>query len=340
MKRALIATVFNEADGIQNWAATLRAQTVHPDEFVIVDGGSTDGTPDLMRKVFAAGGFPQPRIIVQRCNIAQGRNLAIRQTDAEIIASSDAGSSPEPEWFGEITRPLMKDPRFDVIGGYSIPVGGNSFQNLVLQFERPYPNDVDLAGVYTPSGRCTAFRRQAWEAVGGYPEWLTLTAEDSLQLRIAQNRKVLSLQPASGRAMANAGNPGGVLQNVVRLRVRRSGGSTLHRRLPSQAENRPVPSLLAGVPAAFLSFLVPLPAELVRDHGMAGRTSPRSPSTAGLETCGRYSAQSRSTKASSAGDRLASLIEHRRDKAGRFVRFTPVQFPVSTCPHTPMTYNA
>jgi succinoglycan biosynthesis protein ExoA len=28
-------------------------------------------------------------------------------------------------------------------------------------------------------GRCSAFRRKAWELVGGYPEWL-YTAEDSL----------------------------------------------------------------------------------------------------------------------------------------------------------------
>lgn len=31
-----------------------------------------------------------------------------------------------------------------------------------------------------PSSRCVAFRREAWAAVGGYPEWLTLTAEDTL----------------------------------------------------------------------------------------------------------------------------------------------------------------
>jgi GT2 family glycosyltransferase len=179
MKRALIATVFNEANSVPRWVDALRAQTVHPDEFVIVDGGSTDGTPDLMRKLFAAGGFPPPRIIVQRCNIAEGRNIAIRQTDAEIIAANDAGSSPEPEWFGEITRPLLSDEKPDVVGGRSVSIVRNVFQESLqlLDPESPEPSTPDE--VY-PSSRNIAFRRQAWADVGGYPEWLTLTAEDAL----------------------------------------------------------------------------------------------------------------------------------------------------------------
>src|SRR5580698_10046522 len=100
MTRALIATVFNEAAGVTAWAAALRAQTVSPDEFVIVAGG---------------------------------RNLAILSTSADIIAANDAGSYPEPEWFGEITSPLLADPKLDVVGGDSVPMLQNDFQKLVQQ---------------------------------------------------------------------------------------------------------------------------------------------------------------------------------------------------------------
>src|SRR3712207_6085656 len=41
---ALIATVLNEAASLDDLLASVAAQTRPPDEVVIVDGGSTDGT--------------------------------------------------------------------------------------------------------------------------------------------------------------------------------------------------------------------------------------------------------------------------------------------------------
>jgi len=92
MKIALISTVFNEGASIARWINALRAQTVQPDEFVIADGGSKDRTVSLLKQGFEPVGFPKPRIIVQRCNIAEGRNLAIRNTASDVVVSLDAGS--------------------------------------------------------------------------------------------------------------------------------------------------------------------------------------------------------------------------------------------------------
>jgi GT2 family glycosyltransferase len=179
MKIALISTVFNEGDGIFAWAESLRQQTRQPDEFVIVDGGSTDGTPERLRAAFSHGDFPAPRIIVEKCNIARGRNLAIQNTTAEIVAVNDAGSFPDKNWLGEITRPLVESKNLDVVGGGSKSLFENEFQKFVEQFENQPVQPARAAETY-PSSRNVAFRRQAWADVGGYPEWLTLTAEDAL----------------------------------------------------------------------------------------------------------------------------------------------------------------
>jgi len=40
MKRALIATLFNEANNIAKWWGCIGSQTVLPDELVIVDSGA------------------------------------------------------------------------------------------------------------------------------------------------------------------------------------------------------------------------------------------------------------------------------------------------------------
>ena len=48
MKVSLIATVLNGADHLEAFLGSLAAQTRAPDEVVVVDGGSTDGTASLL----------------------------------------------------------------------------------------------------------------------------------------------------------------------------------------------------------------------------------------------------------------------------------------------------
>jgi len=176
MTIALIATVFNEGESVVGWLQALQQQTRQPDEFVIVDGGSTDGTPEMIERVFAGGGFPPPRVIIEKCNIARGRNLAIQNTTAEILVSTDAGSFPEPDWLEEITRPLLDDLNTDAVGGKTVLIARSSFEQFLVEMEG---QPLDDEGYY-PSSRNIAMRRKAWECVGGYPEWLTLAGEDAL----------------------------------------------------------------------------------------------------------------------------------------------------------------
>ena len=178
MKVALIATVFNEAGNLSRWWESLQAQTVAPDELVVVDGGSRDGTWEQLQKLAPSSRFPV-KTEQRRCNIAGGRNRAIELTDAEIIAATDAGSFPEREWLDEITKPLRTDKTIDVTGGLNVSNDVTPFQKFLAQLEPREETGVSADGLH-PSSRNTAFRRRAWADVGGYPEWLTLAAEDSL----------------------------------------------------------------------------------------------------------------------------------------------------------------
>ena len=51
MKISLITTVYNRADTIQDTFDSVLAQTYQDIEYIVVDGGSTDGTLDLIRQV-------------------------------------------------------------------------------------------------------------------------------------------------------------------------------------------------------------------------------------------------------------------------------------------------
>lgn len=178
MKRSLIATLFNEEDHLSRWWNCLMNQSLLPDEIAIVDGGSTDGTWERLQEL--AGQSPVPvRLERRRCNIAQGRNLAIKLTDAEIIASTDGGCFPEANWFQEIIRPLLEDQNIDMAGGCCMAIAENDFQKFLGSFEPKHDTPSAEGGAFC-SSRNAAFRRRIWEEVGGYPEWLTLAAEDAL----------------------------------------------------------------------------------------------------------------------------------------------------------------
>jgi glycosyltransferase involved in cell wall biosynthesis len=182
MKRALIATIYNEAGNLECWWRCLCGQTTQPDEMVIVDGGSTDGTWERLQQLASQSAWSASvRLEQWRCNIAAGRNRAIQLTDAAIIATTDAGSFPSADWFDEITKPLMMDKAVDMAGGRSLPLtAGNAFQQFLVEFGYEIAEVAPPPGAVSTSARNSAFRRATWAAVGGYPEWLTLTAEDLL----------------------------------------------------------------------------------------------------------------------------------------------------------------
>ena len=180
MKIALIATVFNEGEDIFRWADSLRAQTRKPDEFVIVDGGSTDRTPERLKQAFGHGDFPVPKIIVEKCNIARGRNLAFKATTSEIVASIDAGSTADFRWLEKIVEPLLQKPEVHAVGGWRPLRHDGVFQQRMARYCL-FPIDRWLVGrACDPSGGCVAFRREAFTAAGMFPEWLTFAGEDFL----------------------------------------------------------------------------------------------------------------------------------------------------------------
>jgi len=180
VKVALISTVFNEGEEVVSWADSLRKQTRKPDEFVIVDGGSTDGTPERLKHAFRHGDFPAPRIIVEKCPIARGRNLAFMNTTAEIVASIDAGSLATEIWLEKLVEPMLRDEKIQAVGGWRPLRAATEFQKRIEPYCRTTRDRWPVGAPCDPSGGNIAFRRAAFEAAGMYPEWMTFAGEDFL----------------------------------------------------------------------------------------------------------------------------------------------------------------
>jgi len=170
MRVSVIATVRNEEASIDSFLRSLLGQSRAPDEIVVVDGGSTDGTVEAIRS--RANGHTLLRVhTAPGSTIAQGRNIAIQHAEGEIVAVADAGTTLASNWLELLVEPLEHDPEIAVSSGYFLPGGEHAFERRLAAIITPHRAEIHQAR-FLPSSRSIAFRREWWEAVGGYPEWL------------------------------------------------------------------------------------------------------------------------------------------------------------------------
>jgi glycosyltransferase involved in cell wall biosynthesis len=167
MRVSVIATVLNEAGSLSGLLDSLAAQTRLPDEVVICDGGSADGTLPLLE---AEDRLPLRVIRRPGVNISQGRNAAIEAATGEVIATTDAGVRLSPQWVERIVAPFG-DPGTQAVAGFFVPAPQTVFEIAMGATVLPQLQEINPVS-FNPSSRSVAFRKSAWAAVGGYPEWL------------------------------------------------------------------------------------------------------------------------------------------------------------------------
>ncbi len=172
----LIAVAKNEEATAEEWFIRINKQTHLPNEIIVVDTGSSDGTVKLLRKLASQSPIPFQVIEAPGLNISQGRNLAIKSSNLNFIAVTDFGTKPREDWLEKLMLPFEFTPDIEVSGGWYEAVNHDG---------EPYRwrKWISLLGkdpqeILSPSVSI-AFTRTAWLKVGGYPEWLTLTGEDT-----------------------------------------------------------------------------------------------------------------------------------------------------------------
>ncbi|MFH8120139.1 MAG: glycosyltransferase [Candidatus Aenigmatarchaeota archaeon] len=165
MKVSLVCTVFNEENNIREFLESVMNQTKKPDEFIIVDGGSTDKTVEIIKKYVKAKWI---KLIVSRgASIGKGRNIAIKKAKNEIIAVTDCGCILDKNWLKNITKPF-KNKNIDVVVGIYRPYYTNDFeyfQGLVI-----VKNEEIFLNPSRMSSRSIALKKSVWKEVGGYPD--------------------------------------------------------------------------------------------------------------------------------------------------------------------------
>jgi glycosyltransferase involved in cell wall biosynthesis len=173
----LITPARNEEAFIRKTIESVISQTHRPLKWVIVDDGSTDSTPDIVRPYLAQHPWiemvrrPQrrERTFAAKAHAFRAGYERVRDLPYAVIGNLDADISFDPDHFEFLLKQFPIDP--------ALGVAGTVFK------EENYSSDADsFEGRTHVAGQCQLFRKQCWEEIGGYTphhaggiDWMAVT---------------------------------------------------------------------------------------------------------------------------------------------------------------------
>jgi poly-beta-1,6-N-acetyl-D-glucosamine synthase len=152
----------NEARFIELTIKSMLAQTRQPLKWVIVSDGSTDDTDNIVRKYTAAHQWIElvrmpehaDRQFAAKVSAFNAGYARIRHINYGAIAALDADISFDQDYFSFLLGKLAENPRLGLVG---TPFAEDSVTY-----------DYRFASIEHVSGACQLFRRECFEAIGGY----------------------------------------------------------------------------------------------------------------------------------------------------------------------------
>jgi hypothetical protein len=160
----LVTAARNEAAYIGKTLDSVAAQTILPLRWVIVSDASTDGTDDLVRRFQARHPFISLCRLEENGEEAFGRQVfalrmgyeQLRGERFDFVGMLDADISLEVNYYERVMERFSADPRLGIAGGWIWEPEGVAFRPRTTNSVRSVAGAIQL------------FRRDCYEAVGGY----------------------------------------------------------------------------------------------------------------------------------------------------------------------------
>jgi len=141
----------------------IATQTRAPDDVVVVDNGSTDGTPDLVRE----RGL---RLVMQLGPLGAARQAALDATRTDLLAFTDSDCRPRPGWLSALLAVAAEGHA--VVQGRTVPEAGE---------QRRWSATQDISAFSDLYECCNLlYRTDVLRAAGGFDTGDTFFGEDTV----------------------------------------------------------------------------------------------------------------------------------------------------------------
>jgi len=182
---SIIVPTFHEEAGMEGFLGQFDRQTMPRSDFeiIVVDGGSEDRTREVAARY-------ADRVILQTSEgVGGARNDGVAAAQADVVATTDADCLLPEAWLERIAR-HFEDPGVVAVVGPDGPLEAGWKARLVFFLVRGIVRLAAMAGVYTTGGGNSAFRKEAFLAIGGYRP-LPHSDDVDLGLRIRARGRVV-----------------------------------------------------------------------------------------------------------------------------------------------------
>ncbi len=198
-KVTVVIVNWNGEHFLERCLSALLAQTVIPNEIILVDNASSDASLDIVRR------FPSVRVLSQSTNLgfARGNNVAVEAAAAESewIALLNPDAFPDPHWLEALLSAARDHPVFDVFGSKLVKAAdlavldgvGDAYHMSGLVWRTGHGVLVasfseQTHEIFSPCAAAVLYRRSALLDVGGFDEDFFCYVEDvdlGFRLRLA-----------------------------------------------------------------------------------------------------------------------------------------------------------
>jgi glycosyltransferase involved in cell wall biosynthesis len=179
---SLIVPIQNETESLLALIESINQQTLPPDEIILVDGGSTDGTAALARELTAANA--RYRIIeAGNATPGRGRNVGTENAHNDWIAYTDAGIRLEIDWLEQLALTAAENPNAAIVYGNYVPVADGDFERVATVV---CVAPLNVQGTRDRFIASSLMKKEVWLAVGGFPDFRA--SEDGVFMETAERK--------------------------------------------------------------------------------------------------------------------------------------------------------
>ena len=191
MQISLIIPTYNRCSTLKRALHSVLQQTVHPDEIIVVDDGSTDDTADMLSKE-----FPQVSYIAQaNKGVSAARNTGIRHAQGQWIALLDSDDTWLTEKLATQICALQKAPEFKICHTEEIWIRHGVRVNAMNKHKKTggwiFKHCLPLCAM-SPSS--IIIHRSVFDEVGLFDESFPACEDYDLWLRITAKYPVLFIE--------------------------------------------------------------------------------------------------------------------------------------------------